>query len=233
MEPKEMRIREGIKTGMPIFIGYFPMAMAFGLLAKATGINFLATISFSVFVFAGASQFMAINLLSTGAAAGEIILATFLLNFRHLLMSASVASRLKEQKSRWLPFIAFGVTDETFAVASTLQGKPNLRFLLGLEGISYSGWVGGTIVGYWIGASLPVFVQASMGITLYAMFAAILIPQFRKSLRIVLLAIGSGGLHFLIVALKIVSEGWSLIIAMVLAAALGALFFKDGEEVPL
>jgi predicted branched-subunit amino acid permease len=65
------------------------------------------------------------------------------------------------------------------------------------------------------------------------MFAAILIPQFRKSLRIVLLAIGSGGLHFLIVALKIVSEGWSLIIAMVLAAALGALFFKDGEEVPL
>ena len=230
MGQNELRMREGIKTGLPIFIGYFPMAMAFGLLAKAAGGSFMATVSFSVFVFAGASQFMAIHLLSAGAAAGEIILATFLLNFRHLLMSASLASRIQEQKSRWLSLVAFGVTDETFAVASTLPVKPNIRFLLGLEGISYSGWVGGTITGYFLGSALPLSVQASMGITLYAMFAAILIPQFKKSWRIVILALGSGALHFFIVTLKIFPAGWSLIVAMVSAATLGALLFKDEGE---
>jgi 4-azaleucine resistance transporter AzlC len=230
MKQNKQLFREGLKTGLPIFIGYFPMAMAFGLLAKTSGIAFIPTISFSVFVFAGASQFMVLNLLNAGAAAGEIILATFLLNFRHLLMSSSLAANLKKGKSRFLPLVAFGVTDETFAVASTLPTKPSIGFLLGLEGIAYSGWVGGTIAGYLIGSSLPVSVQASLGITLYAMFAAILIPQFKKSLNIVLLALGSGILHFLIVALKILPAGWSLITAMGLSAILGALFLKDGGE---
>ncbi|HBE76177.1 MAG TPA: autotransporter [Firmicutes bacterium] len=230
MADNQAGISQGIKAGFPIFIGYFPMAMAFGLLGKAGGIAFIPTVSFSVLVFAGASQFMALNLLTGGAAAAEIILATFLLNFRHLLMSASLAAHLKERKSRWLPLVAFGVTDETFAVASTLTDKPNAKFLLGLEGIAYSGWVAGTIAGYAVGASLPVSVQASLGITLYAMFAAILVPQFQKSGSIVILALGSGVLHWLIRALKVFSGGWSLIVAMVLTAVLGAIFMKNGDE---
>jgi Predicted branched-chain amino acid permease (azaleucine resistance) len=230
MNSSGAQIRAGIKTGFPIFIGYFPMAMAFGLLAKAGGVTFFPAVAFSIFVFAGASQFVALNLLSAGAAAGEIILATFLLNFRHLLMSASLATHLRQEKKSWLSWVAFGVTDETFAVASTLPVKPGLQFLLSLEFTAYSGWVGGTVAGFCIGSALPSSVQASLGITLYAMFAAILIPQFKKSAHIVLLALGSGAIHFLIVTLKILPAGWSLITAMVLSAALGALLIKDKES---
>ena len=225
----EKKAGEGVKTGLPIFLGYFPMAMAFGLMAKAGGLGFLQALSFSVFVFAGASQFMALGLLSAGAAVGEIILATFLLNFRHLLMSASLAAHLKEEKRSRLAVIAFGVTDETFAVASTLPKVPGLHFLMGLEGIAYSGWVGGTVAGFLVGSSLPASIQASLGITLYAMFAAILVPQFKRSWGIVFLAIGSGVIHLLLGALKIMPAGWSIITAMVLTAILGALFIQDED----
>ncbi len=228
---RRLEIKEGMKTGLPIFLGYFPMAMAFGLMAKAGGIGFIPTIAFSVFVFAGASQFMALGLLNAGAAVGEIIIAAFLLNFRHLLMSASLAAHLKEEKKPQLAVVAFGVTDETFSVASTLSKKPGLKFLIGLEGISYSGWVGGTIAGFLVGSSLPAFLQASLGITLYAMFAAILVPQFKRSWSIVFLAFGSGALHLLILALKIMPPGWSIITAMVCAAILGAVLIKDEDTI--
>ncbi len=218
---------EGIKAGLPIFLGYFPMAMAFGLMAKASGIGFMPTMAFSVFVFAGASQFMALGLLNTGVAAGEIILATFLLNFRHLLMSASLAAHLKQEKKPQLAALAFGVTDETFAVASTLPKEPGLKFLISLEAVAYSGWVGGTIAGFLVGSSLPASIQASLGITLYAMFAAILVPQFKRSWGIVFLAFGSGVLHLIINVLKIMPAGWSIITAMVLTAILGACLIKD------
>ncbi len=231
MEQYELKFKDGLRTGVPIFIGYFPMAMAFGLLAKAGNISFLATISFSIIVFAGASQFVAINLLWAGVAAGEIILATFLLNFRHLLMSASLAPRLTKKKHHWLPLVAFGVTDETFSVASTMPEKLNLNFMLGLELISYSGWVSGTMAGFLIGSSLPASIQASMGITLYAMFVAILIPQFKQSVRVIILTIGSGVIHTILVALKIFPSGWNLIIAMVIMALIGAIIFReDGGE---
>ncbi|MGE5581057.1 MAG: AzlC family ABC transporter permease [Bacillota bacterium] len=233
MASAEFRIRDGIKNGLPVFIGYFPMAMAFGLLAKAGNIDFSATVAFSVLVFAGASQFMAINLLAAGVAAGEIVLATFLLNFRHFLMSASLAPAIKKGRRIWvMPLVAFGVTDETFSVAATMPEKPNIRFLVGLEVISYSGWVGGTIAGYLVGSSLPLSVQASMGITLYAMFTAILIPQFKKSVKIVFLALGSGAIHAFLLQTKMLPAGWSIITAMVLTALLGAAIFKERETEP-
>jgi 4-azaleucine resistance transporter AzlC len=230
MFSSRLEVKEGMKSGLPIFFGYFPMAMAFGLMAKASGIGFMPTIAFSVFVFAGASQFMALGLLNAGVTIGEIILATFLLNFRHLLMSASLAAHLRDEKRPQLAAVAFGVTDETFAVASTLQKEPGLKFLMSMEVTSYSGWVGGTLAGFLVGSSLPASIQASLGITLYAMFAAILVPQFKRSWGIVFLALGSGVLHLLIHVLKIMPPGWSIITAMVLTAVLGALLIK-GEDV--
>jgi len=103
---KELRIVKqrsfltGIKTGLPVAFGCLPIAVAFGLLAKANGLNILAATGMSALVFAGASQFVAINLLATGAGTGEIILTTFLLNIRHFLMSAALAPRLLQQPSK-------------------------------------------------------------------------------------------------------------------------------------
>lgn len=223
--------REGIIAAVPIFIGYLPIAMAFGLLAKGMGVSLKDTFLFSAVVYAGASQFMALNLLQAGLASGEIILATLLMNFRHFLMSASLAARLEGKKSKWLPLLAFGVTDESFSVAATRNGRLNTPFLAGLQLIPYIGWLIGTLLGYLIGSALPAAIQNSMGIALYAMFIAILLPEIKKSAQAGILAFSAGIIHTMLNSLKLLPSGWSLIVAITLVAGLGALLLKEERGV--
>ncbi|MCX7711339.1 MAG: AzlC family ABC transporter permease [Clostridia bacterium] len=228
---KRLGFKDGAVAALPIVIGYIPAAMAFGLLAKSIQVSLTDTFLFSVMVFAGASQYMALNLIAVGAAAGEIIVATFLLNLRHALMSASLAARLEVQKKSLLPLIAFGVTDEAFSVAATREERPTMPFMFALEGVSYSAWVGGSVLGYLVGSALPASVRASMGIALYAMFVAILVPEMKKSVYVAGLALGSGLINAVLSYFKWLPSGWNMVAATVLVAAAGAFFIKDEKEV--
>ena len=167
-------LRKGFLSGLPVFLGYLPIAITFGLVAKSEGISIFATFLFSLLVFAGASQFIAVKLIGSGITPLDIAIVTFLVNLRHLLMSASLSTRIKNK--RYIPIISFGITDETFAVASAKKGNMESSYLLGLELISYISWVSGTILGFIAGDFLPQSVKMSMNIALYAMFIAILIP---------------------------------------------------------
>src|SRR5690625_4080006 len=111
-------IRKGLMTGFPIILGYLPVAITFGVLAKQSGLSMTELIMMSVFVYAGASQFMGANMIAVGAGAIEIIIATFVLNFRHFIMSLSFMNRLRGigLKSR-IP-LSLLLTDETFAMSS-------------------------------------------------------------------------------------------------------------------
>ncbi len=220
-------IKQGVLTSIPLIFGYFPVAMAFGMLSKNIGISFRDTSFFSIFVFAGASQFMALDLINAGISTGNIIIATFLLNLRHLMMSASLSLRLQEIKKHWLLFIAFGVTDESFSVTSLINRKLNVPFLLTLYGLSYSSWVIGTITGYLIGSILPLAVQNSLGIGLYAMFMALLVPETKKSMPILCLSVFSGLLYIFISYFNLFSSSWSLIGTIIIASGAGAFFIKD------
>jgi len=221
--------KAGFMAGIPIFLGYFPVAMAFGLLAKTNGITLGETIGFSALVFAGASQFMALNLIQSGAAFMEIVIATLLLNFRHFLMSATVASRM-ETGSKWIRLlVAFGITDETFAVAATAEGKLNHEYLIPLEMTAYSGWLSGTVCGFIMGAALPEVLQKSMGIGLYAMFVAILLPSVRKNIWAGVLAVAAALVHTGLAWVKVLPSGWNIIAAIVLVTAVGAWFIKEQE----
>lgn len=220
-------LKEGIISGLPIVIGYFPVAMAFGLLSRTVNVSFRDSCLFSLIVFAGASQFMALDLIKAGIATGDIILAAFLLNLRHLMMSASLSVRLKEIKKHWLLFIAFGITDETFSVSSLKDKKLNTPYLLALHSVSYGAWVLGTVTGYLVGSILPITVQNSLGIGLYAMFAALLIPEVKKSFNILLLAVISGAIYVLIDYFKLLPSGWSLIVTIIASSGIGVIFLKD------
>jgi len=222
-------IKEGVISASPLIFGFFPVAMAFGLISKTADVSFVDTCLFSLLVFAGASQFMAIDMLKTGMATGNIILATFLLNLRHLMMSASLSLRLKEIKKPWLVFIAFGITDETFSLISLSNRKPSVSYLLSLHGVAYLSWASGTITGYLAGTVLPLTVQNSLGIGLYSMFMALLAPEIKKSLPVLFLSISSGILYGAFSYFKILSSSWSLIAASILAAGIGALFIKNEE----
>ncbi len=222
-------LRQGAADGFPIVVGYFPVAMAFGLLAKTTGVTFADACLFSLVVFAGASQFMALDLIKAGIATADIILATFLLNLRHLMMSAALAVRLREVRRGLLPFIAFGVTDESFSVAALKAGKLTAPYMLALNGVAYAAWFGGTVAGYLVGAVLPAAIQSSLGIGLYALFAAILVPEIKKRPVALLVALLAGLAYLLLSRLGLLSSGWSLIAAIIAAAAAG-LFVRQDEE---
>lgn len=223
--------REGAKAGVPIVIGYVPIAMAFGILSKTTGISMLDSFLFSLMVFAGASQFMALNLLAIGAGMGEIILTTLLVNLRHFLMSASLAARMKGNIKRWIPLIAFGVTDESFSVLSFKEGDITKDFTLGLQLTAYISWVVGTVLGYLAGGLLPQIVSDGMGIALYAMFVAILVPELKKSNKVVILVLLSGATNTLLNYFEILPKGWNMILTIILVSSVGAyLYGEDYKE---
>lgn len=221
----------GLKTGLPIAIGYIPIAIAFGLLAKSTGIPDYISVCMSLLIFAGASQFVGVNLLALGAASWEVILTTFILNLRHFLMSASLAQRLQAGTTkRMLSLVAFGITDETFTVASLHpQAKLPPLFILGINSISFAAWNVGTWMGVFLAAGLPAVLKASMGIALYAMFIGLLVPSARKSWPVVTVALTAIAVNTALPKLVAgISPGWSIIIATITGALAGAVVFPQG-----
>jgi 4-azaleucine resistance transporter AzlC len=228
-------ILAGIKKGSTIALGYIPIAITFGILAKTNGISEKIAILMSVMVFAGASQFVAINLLKLGTGLWEIVITTFIVNLRHFLMSASVAEKIKNKvPPKWIPLLSFGITDETFSFIS-LTDKENLStgYILGINTIAYSAWVGGTAVGVYLGKGLPTIIQNSMGIALYAMFIGLLIPSIKRSKEIAIVSllaiIVSSSLHWGPSVLAQIPQGWKIIIITIIASALGAYLFPEEE----
>ncbi len=224
-------IQDAIKAGIPIFIGYFPAAVAFGILAKNCDLSLLECFLFSAVVFAGASQFIALNLLVTGMGPLGIILTTLLVNFRHFLMSASLSGRVGNLAKRYLFLIAFGITDEVFSVASFTKGKLSKEFVFILELSAYSGWVSGTITGFVMGGFLPEIITKSMGVALYALLLAILLPEIKQSTIAWVLALLSGIFNTVLIRMDFLPKGWSIIVCIVVIAFIGSFFMIPAKVV--
>ena len=222
--------REGARNAFPIFIGYFATSLAFGLLAMATGLSPLMAVLFSALNLTGAAQFMAINLLGAGAAAGEILVSVGLMNLRYFIMSMALVPKLELRRPADRFLLAFGVTDEVFSVASLRPGTVSKAFMLGLQGFSWLGWASGTVAGVTIGAVLPTSLRDAMSGTLFALFAALLVPEIKKGHLPLMLALAAGGLNCLLYYAWRVPAGWSIVISMLAVTAVGAAFGGDAPE---
>src|SRR5690625_2594027 len=138
----------------------------------------------SMFVYAGATQYMALNLIAIGTGAFEIIFTTFIVNIRHLLMSAAVSQKVEKDHPVKKALYSFGITDEVFAMLTTQKNILKTNFIFGVGAIAYTSWVVSSAIGYAIGAVLPKTLQMSMGIALYAMFIALLMPALKKERKV-------------------------------------------------
>lgn len=220
---------QGVAAGIPIAGGYAPIAIAFGVLAREAHLSVEEAVLMSVLVFAGASQFMAASMLIAGAGGPQIILATFFVNLRHLIMSMAVHNQLREIKTIWRPVISFGITDETFAFLTLSKRERQTTvspyFSIGLMGIAYLGWITGTAVGGLGARYIPAQVSAAMTLGLYAMFIGLLIPHVQTSVRIGAIA---GTSMLLNTALdRVLDPGWAIVAATMLGASLGLLLEKE------
>ncbi|HWP98253.1 MAG TPA: AzlC family ABC transporter permease [Syntrophomonadaceae bacterium] len=227
-------LSRGLLTGLPIAVGYIPVAIAFAVISQTRGVPAFFIILLSLLVFAGASQFAAVGMWSAGSAWGEIVLATLVLNLRHLLFSASLSHRLEKNITPgWAALLSFGVTDETFATASLQPEKTLSRYyILGLNFLAYTAWVGGTGLGVLLASQLPQIVKNSLGIALYALFIGLLVPAVRESrpaLLVLFMALIASSALFWFPGFEAVPPGWKVIITTVLAAGGGAWLFQEAE----
>ncbi|WP_438502697.1 AzlC family ABC transporter permease [Alteribacter natronophilus] len=216
-------LKKGLADGLPIAVGYMPVAITFGLIAGATGLTAAEAVLMSMLVFAGAAQYMSLSMIAVGAGAFEVVLATFIVNLRHLLMSASISEKAETGTKGQRALYAFGMTDEVFAVASTKKAPLRSFYIIGVAGVAYGSWVGFTAAGFYMGAFLPLVIQESMAIALFALFIALLVPSIRKEGRMVVILAGMGALFHTVLALWL-STGWAIMFATILAVTVYECF---------
>ncbi len=227
-----VEIRRGLRAGLPIALGYLPVAVTYGLLARQAGLSPLAATAMSVFVYAGASQFMAVKMLAAGLPVAQIILAAFILNFRHFLMSASLSRNLKPAPPR-PALLAYGVTDETFVAGSLSLGEEGFTSasFLAMAVLAYLSWAAGSLAGALFGALIPASLASAMGVGLYAMFTALLVPSLKKNWRGAVVAGWSAALALALwLAFPGFAEGWRIILATLAASACGLVLPRRRED---
>ncbi len=227
---KDLRLTDGIKDGIPIFLGYFPIAMAFGILSRGSGLTLIETLSFSFILFAGAAQFIAVGMIASGVGALEIIIAIFFLNFRHFLMSASINAKLKFNHKLLKPFISFFVTDESFSVASFAKGTLSESYMIPMQLLGYFGWGIGSGVGFILGSILPPLLQKAMGIGLYVMFIALLVPEMKKTNKAIVLSLMAGLMNTLLRNVLLMPQGWSIVITIILVSLAGVFIYENKDN---
>ncbi|CAG9622968.1 AzlC family ABC transporter permease [Sutcliffiella rhizosphaerae] len=232
---KPSSFRNGLQAGVSIAIGYIPIAITFGLLAKSANLSISETILMSLLVFAGAAQYMSLNMIVLGSGVFEIVMTTFILNIRHFLMSASLNEKMNEPNLLKKSLFAFGITDETFSVTATKEGSIKTGYMFGVIAIAYSSWVVSSGIGYVIGSSLPSSLQESMAVALYAMFIGLLIPSLKQHRKVVVLAGTAAILNSALSLVFGIAAGWSIVLATLFSAVGVEILFRkwtqgDGKD---
>ena len=229
--------QRGLRHGLPIALGYLSVSFAFGIQATSLGLSPLQAVMISFFNVTSAGQLAGLQLMATSAGLAEMALTQLTINLRYALMSLSLSQKLDSGMT--LPhrlLLSFCNTDEVFVVASQQPGKVGRAYLYGLTNGPFLGWVLGTLLGALAGGVLPAAVTDALGIAIYGMFIAIVLPPFRRSREVrvvVLVAVAMSCLISLWPALSFISDGFRIILCAVVASALGAwLMPRPFEEEP-
>lgn len=227
-------LKKGLRDGLPICIGYFSVSFAFGIFATGLGLSILETVMISLFNLTSAGQLAGAPIVAAFGSIPELVVSQLVINLRYALMSVSLSQRLGESvrvRDRFL--IAFGNTDEVFAVSMANNAPVGRKYMFGLIILPIVGWTLGTFFGALAGNVLPDIVTAALGIAIYGMFIAIIMPFF-KSGRVGVLCILSSillsSLFYYLPVLKVIPSGFVIIIVAVSVSALFALVAPIPDE---
>ncbi|SHJ93012.1 4-azaleucine resistance probable transporter AzlC [Malonomonas rubra DSM 5091] len=183
---KKQALREGAAAAWPICLGYFPIGLALGVLAQKAGLPWWAVLMMSIMVFAGSAQFICVAMLAAKASVPSIIMTTFMVNLRHVLMSSALAVYLSGVSRRFLVIFAYGITDESFAVNMTRFRETawgRWRALI-TNHLANATWILATVTGSLVGQFVP---QGAFGIdyALTGMFICLLVFQLQGRIYII------------------------------------------------
>ncbi len=223
----------GLKEALPIFMGYFPISLTFGLIAKSAGLPGYLAVIMSMTNFTGATQFISVNMLIAGISVWNILFTTLMINARYFLMSFSLINKLPRGiKSLAKAVLAFGVTDEVFVLSMT-RDDINEDFVFGSQLTSWLGWVSGTFLGVVLADFLSKSMLDSTGIAIYIMFMGLILPALKKSKQISFVCTIAMLISSIIFYVPILTEfigNWRIILTIILTAAIGAVLFPVKED---
>lgn len=228
--------KKGLKDGLPICIGYFSVSFAFGIFAVENGLTVFQAVIISLTNLTSAGQLAAVPIIAGGGTLLELALSQLVINSRYSLMSVSLSQKLsKRVKLPQKLLIAYGNTDEIFAVSVSNKGELGTKYMLGIILLPVIGWTSGTLLGAVAGNILPAMVTAALGVAIYGMFVAIVVPVAKKekmTALCVLLSIAISCAFKYIPLLKVVPSGFTVIICAVVASAIFAIIapIKPEEE---
>lgn len=225
--------KKGLRLGVPIGLGYLSVSFAFGILAVSKGLLWWQAVIISMTTVTSAGQLAAVDIMTAPFRYAEMLLSQLTINIRYSFMSVSLSQKASAEFTgikRWL--LGFFMTDEIFAVAST-QKEVSSKLFSGLAVMPYLGWTIGTLLGSILGNVLPQIVMNALNVAIYGMFIAIVVPDAKKSIKlltVVALSIGISFAFYYIPALKAVSSGITVCICAITAALFGALIFPIKED---
>ena len=246
MKKQAYTFREGLRHGIPIGLGYLSVSFGLGIAAVAAGLSPLIALIISMTNETSAGQKAGLDLIAECLPLAEglitMVLSQLIINLRYSLMGISLSQRLDESfTTPWRMFLAFSITDEIFAVAITRREKVGVNYFFGLSFIPYVGWATGTLLGALAGTLLPDMVRGCLGLMLYGMFIAIIIPPSRRERGVlfsVCLAVALSCFFYFLPLFDFLSDGLALIISAVIAAVVAAILFpvpspdQDMESLP-
>ena len=216
-----------MRHGIPIALGYLSVSFGFGILAVNMGLTVAQAVGISVTNLTSAGQVMGVTVIAAGGSLFEMALTQLVINLRYALMGLSLSRKLDSSfNTPRRMLVSYGITDEIFAVASAQPKKVSPQYMYGLILVSFLG----SFIGAFSGQILPQSIINAMGIVLYGMFIAIVIPVAKRKKSVLSVAIFAAILSLMFkYVLTMVSSGFAIIISGAGASALGAMLFKDEE----
>lgn len=216
-------IIQGMKKSVPICIGYFPLGLAFGVIAQDYGMNLFEVALMSILLFSGSGQFITVALMTIGASLTSILVTILLVNSRYILFSASLSPYLKKFPSWLIAIITMGVTDETFVLSTAhfRENKPEAGFWLALNITSHFSWISSTILGAYVGNFITGMEAFGLNFALPAMFIALFFMTAENSFMILI------GLFAGILSIVLINFGFTdsnILLTTLIAASLGVVF---------
>ncbi|MBE6594727.1 MAG: AzlC family ABC transporter permease [Ruminococcaceae bacterium] len=237
MKDRKTWFFHGVRDGIPIAVGYFAVAFALGIKADGAGFSALQAALLSLLNVTSAGEAAGIALIGAGTTYVELAFTQLVINIRYLLMSCALSQKLSPSTGFFhRMLIGYGVTDEIFGISAAVEGKLSPYYSYGAISVAVPGWTLGTLLGTVLGNVLPTRVTAALGVALYAMFLAIILPPARKSRVIaglVAVSMAASGLLTLLCryfALTWFTEGFRIIALTVTISFGAALLFPVKEQ---
>ena len=223
---------KGVRHGIPIGLGYLSVSFGFGIMAVRAGISAAAAVGISMTNLTSAGQAAGVAIIAAGGSLVEMALVQLTINMRYALMGLSLSQKL--DKSFTFPHrlaASFGITDEIFAVASSQPNKITPSYMYGMIAAAFIGWSGGTFLGAYAGQILPADLTNAMGIALYGMFMAIIIPPSVKHKNVLAAVLAAAAVSVLFrYVFTQVSTGFAVIISAAAASVMAAILFPVDND---